>query len=104
MTNIAINGFGRIGRLFFRAAMQNDEFKRRFNVVAVNDLMNTKTLSHLLKYDSNFGKYPGKVTVDEDTMIKEYLNAMDWDLETAKPSQKKLYELGLEDVSQELYT
>jgi glyceraldehyde 3-phosphate dehydrogenase len=68
MTNIAINGFGRIGRLFFRAAMQNDEFKRRFTVVAVNDLMNTKTLSHLLKYDSNFGKYPGEVTFDDDSI------------------------------------
>lgn len=68
MTNIAINGFGRIGRLFFRAAMQNDEFNRRFTVVAVNDLMNTKTLSHLLKYDSNFGRYPGKVTYDEDSI------------------------------------
>lgn len=68
MTNIAINGFGRIGRLFFRAAMQNDEFKRRFTVVAVNDLMNTKTLSHLLKYDSNFGKYPGEVTFDDESI------------------------------------
>jgi glyceraldehyde 3-phosphate dehydrogenase len=68
MTNIAINGFGRIGRLFFRAAMQNDEFKRRFTVVAVNDLMNTKTLSHLLKWDSNFGKYPGEVTFDDNSI------------------------------------
>ena len=43
------------------------------------------------------------VTVDEDTMIKEYLTAMDWDLETAKPSKKKLLELGLADVAQELW-
>jgi aldehyde:ferredoxin oxidoreductase len=43
------------------------------------------------------------VTVDEDTMIKEYLTAMDWDLNTAKPSRKKLLELGLEDVAQELW-
>jgi aldehyde:ferredoxin oxidoreductase len=43
------------------------------------------------------------VTVDEDTMIKEYLMAMDWDLKTAKPSKKKLLELGLADVAQELW-
>jgi aldehyde:ferredoxin oxidoreductase len=43
------------------------------------------------------------VTIDEDTMIKEYFNAMDWDLKTAKPSKKKLQELGLEDVSKALW-
>ena len=43
------------------------------------------------------------VTVDEDTMIREYLTAMDWDFKTAKPSKKKLLELGLEDVAQELW-
>ena len=43
------------------------------------------------------------VTVDEDTMIKEYFNAMDWDLKTAKPSKNKLLELGLDDVAKELW-
>ncbi|MBA7465986.1 putative oxidoreductase YdhV [subsurface metagenome] len=43
------------------------------------------------------------VTIDEDTLDKEYLTAMDWDLKTAKPSKKKLQELGLEDVAQELW-
>jgi len=43
------------------------------------------------------------ITVDEDTMIKEYFAAMDWDLKTAKPSKKKLLELGLGDVAQELW-
>jgi aldehyde:ferredoxin oxidoreductase len=43
------------------------------------------------------------VTVDEDSMIKEYLTAMDWDLKTAKPSKKKLQELGLEDVAKALW-
>ena len=65
---VTINGFGRIGRLFFRAAMQNEKFKRNFDVVAVNDLMNTKTLSHLLKYDSSFGMYPGKISYDENSI------------------------------------
>jgi aldehyde:ferredoxin oxidoreductase len=59
--------------------------------------------------DRVLGKPPLKegpvagVTVDEDTMIKEYLNAMDWDLKTGKPSRKKLLELGLVDVAQELW-
>jgi aldehyde:ferredoxin oxidoreductase len=43
------------------------------------------------------------VTIDEDTMIKEYFAAMDWDLKTAKPSKKKLQELGLEDVAKALW-
>ena len=43
------------------------------------------------------------VTVDEDTMIKEYLATMDWDTKSAKPSKKKLLELGLEDAAQELW-
>jgi len=43
------------------------------------------------------------ITVDEDTMIKEYLAAMDWDLKTAKPSKRKLLELGLADVAQQLW-
>jgi aldehyde:ferredoxin oxidoreductase len=42
------------------------------------------------------------VTVDEETMDREYLTALDWDLETAKPSKKKLQELGLEDVAKEI--
>ena len=54
---IGINGFGRIGRLVFRAALENN-----LNVVAVNDLTDAKTLAHLLKYDSTHGMYPGKVS------------------------------------------
>jgi glyceraldehyde 3-phosphate dehydrogenase len=48
--------------------MQNQRFQDKFTVVAVNDLMDTKTLSHLLKYDSNFGLYPGDVTYDENSI------------------------------------
>ncbi len=43
------------------------------------------------------------ITIDQDTLVKEYLTAMDWDLETAKPSKKKLLELGLEEVAHELW-
>jgi len=59
--------------------------------------------------DRVLGKPPLKegplagVTVDEDTAVKEYLAAMDWDARTAKPSKKKLLELGLEDVAKDLW-
>ncbi len=66
-TTIGINGFGRIGRLVFRAMRQHhpDELK----VVAVNDLTSAKTNAHLLKYDSNYGQYPGTVESTEDAII-----------------------------------
>ncbi len=57
--NVAINGFGRIGRLVFRGASGD----RRFNVVAINDLTDAKTLGHLLKYDSVHGRFQGRVKV-----------------------------------------
>ena len=49
---VVINGFGRIGRLFFRSALKDKEFNRRFRIVAINDLSDSKTLAYLLKYDS----------------------------------------------------
>lgn len=52
---IGINGFGRIGRIFYRAALEDGEFKEKFDVVAVNDVTDSKTLAHLLKYDSVHG-------------------------------------------------
>lgn len=55
---VAINGFGRIGRLSFRALLQQDQVA----VVAINDLADAATLAHLLKYDSNHGPFPGEVT------------------------------------------
>jgi len=62
---IAINGFGRIGRMTLRA-LQN---KPEVEVVAVNDLTDIKTLIHLLKYDTAHGRFPGEVAADGDTMI-----------------------------------
>ena len=58
---IAINGFGRIGRLTFRNLIQMEGIE----VVAINDLTDNATLAHLLKYDSVHGKFPGTVTADE---------------------------------------
>ncbi len=59
---VAINGFGRIGRNVFRVLMKDKDFE----VVAINDLTNAKTLAHLLKYDSIFGRYKGTVEVTAD--------------------------------------
>jgi len=63
---VAINGFGRIGRNVFRAA-----FKKNVDLefVAVNDLTDAKTLAHLLKYDSTFGKFEGEVSYTDDALI-----------------------------------
>ena len=63
VTRIGINGFGRIGRQVFKAIKERhgDELE----VVAINDLVDNKTNAHLLKYDSNYGRYPGTVEVGE---------------------------------------
>ncbi len=62
---IAINGFGRIGRLVFRV-MEKDPATE---VVAINDLTDAKTLAHLLKYDSVHGRFPGEVAADGDDLL-----------------------------------
>lgn len=61
---IAINGFGRIGRNVFKIALE-----KGVEVVAINDLTDTKTLAHLLKYDSTQGKFVGEVTFDDENLI-----------------------------------
>jgi glyceraldehyde 3-phosphate dehydrogenase len=62
---VAINGFGRIGRLTFRALLE----KGNVEVVAINDLTNTATLAHLLKYDSVHGRFNGEVSADGDNLV-----------------------------------
>lgn len=57
-SKIGINGFGRIGRLVLRASLTNPDVE----VVAVNDLVDAKTMAHLLKYDSVHGTMPNEVT------------------------------------------
>ncbi len=63
---VAINGFGRIGRLTFRNLMARSD---EFDVVAVNDLTDNKTLAMLLKYDSIHGRFPGTVDFDDENLI-----------------------------------
>jgi len=66
-TKIGINGFGRIGRLSLRTILKN--YPGKLEVVAINDLCDTKTNAHLLKYDSTFGKFPGEVSYDDTNII-----------------------------------
>ncbi|RSK43624.1 type I glyceraldehyde-3-phosphate dehydrogenase [Hymenobacter perfusus] len=61
---VAINGFGRIGRLTFKALLQRENVE----VVAINDLTDNKTLAHLLKYDSVHGRFDGTVAYDEESL------------------------------------
>ena len=65
MINVAINGFGRIGRMVFRAGL-ND---KKINFVGINDLTDTKTLAHLLKYDSTHGTLSENITYTKDSII-----------------------------------
>lgn len=64
-TRIAINGFGRIGRNAFKVAFDRQDVE----IVAINDLTDTKTLAHLLKHDSNYGTYSHDVSFDEHHII-----------------------------------
>ena len=65
MINVAINGFGRIGRLVFRELFTRQEF----DIKAINDLTDAKTLAHLLKYDSVHGIYQNDVRVNENAIV-----------------------------------
>ncbi len=66
-TKIGINGFGRIGRQVFKACLERHPSD--LEVVAVNDLADTKTNAHLLKYDTNYGRFPGTVEVSDGHLV-----------------------------------
>ncbi|MFA6461716.1 MAG: type I glyceraldehyde-3-phosphate dehydrogenase [Candidatus Woesearchaeota archaeon] len=65
MINVAINGFGRIGRMIFRLAGK----EKNINIVGINDLTDTKTLAHLLKYDSVHGIFDQEVSFTKDSLV-----------------------------------
>lgn len=65
VTKIAINGFGRIGRSAFKIAWERSDLE----IVAINDLTDTKTLAYLLKHDSNYGDYAREVAYDDGSLI-----------------------------------
>ena len=86
MVTVAINGFGRIGRRVFRLLHNHPSIK----VVAINDLADAKTLSHLLKYDSIHGVFPAEISSTENTIVvndksvplfnKKHPKEIDWSL------------------------
>ena len=88
---VGINGFGRIGRQVFRIM-----HARGMEVALVNDLTDNKTLAHLLKYDSNYGRFPGEVGYDEENLIVDGKKIR----ATAEPDPEKLPwgELGVDVV------
>jgi len=76
MVKVGINGFGRIGRLVFRALVEQGHLGKRLDVVAVNDLVPADNLAYLLKYDSTQGKFTGEVrsekssgAAEDDTLV-----------------------------------
>ena len=68
MIKVAINGFGRIGRMVLRAHYEGGK-KHKLQFVAVNDLGDAATNAHLLKYDTAHGPFPSKVRVDGDSIV-----------------------------------
>ncbi len=83
---VAINGFGRIGRNFLKAALKNEKFLSRFEVVAINDLTSADMLAHLFKYDSVFGIFQGDVHAEGNKLI---INGMEIDV-LSNPDPAKL--------------
>mgnify|MGYP003351272760 CR=1 FL=1 len=90
---IGINGFGRIGRMVFRAAIAN--FKD-IQVVGINDLLDPEYLAYMLKYDSVHGRFDGEVSVDGNTLV---VNGKKIRLTAVKdPSELKWGEVGADVV------
>ena len=67
MIKLGINGFGRIGRMVFRAAVAN--FSKDIQVVGINDLLDADYLAYMLKYDSVHGKFEGSIEVEGNYLI-----------------------------------
>ena len=90
---IGINGFGRIGRMVFRAAVQNFS---DVEVVAINDLLEPDYLAYMLSYDSVHGRFQGEVSIDNGTLI---VNGKRIRLTAVKdPSELKWGEVGADVV------
>jgi glyceraldehyde 3-phosphate dehydrogenase len=67
MVKVGINGFGRIGRQVLKAALE--KYPDDYQIVAVNDLVNAETNAHLFKYDSNYGRFQGEVSVKDGDLV-----------------------------------
>ncbi|MDR0853017.1 MAG: type I glyceraldehyde-3-phosphate dehydrogenase [Clostridiales Family XIII bacterium] len=92
-TKVGINGFGRIGRNAFKAAIDKNA---DFDIVAINDVTDPKTLAHLLKYDSCFGRFDGTVEAKDDAIV---VNGKEIKiLAVRNPAELPWKELGVEVV------
>ena len=69
MIKVGINGFGRIGRMVFRAAVKN--FGNDIQIVGINDLLDAEYLAYMLKYDSVHGRFEGEVAVEDGMMFSK---------------------------------
>ena len=67
MIRLGINGFGRIGRQVLKAVLER--YPQTLQVAAVNDLFDVETNAHLFRYDTNYGRFPGDVTVKKDSFV-----------------------------------
>ena len=67
--NIAINGYGRIGRCITRALYESEKFYNKINLVAINEMADEKTIYHLTKYDSTHGRFPIKVIKEKSALL-----------------------------------
>jgi aldehyde:ferredoxin oxidoreductase len=98
----AVTGWDITTEELLKAGERIENMRQAFNIREGLNLMKYEVSGRIL------GKPPYKagplagVSVDADTLVKDYLVAMDWDVITAKPSEKKLQELGLDDVAREL--
>jgi glyceraldehyde 3-phosphate dehydrogenase len=93
VTRVAINGFGRIGRNFLRAYLERDP---DFDVVAVNDLGDVKTIAHLLEFDSILGRLPEQVRADADGIVVGERRLAAFSI--ADPTELPWRELGIDVV------
>ena len=90
--NVGINGFGRIGRNFYRGLQEHGDI----NVVAINDLTDPATLAHLLKYDSVHGRFPGTIEAREESIVVNGKEVRV--LATKDPAELPWKELGVDYV------
>ena len=92
---VAINGFGRIGRNYFRALTAAGA---DLDVVAVNDLTDNKTLAHLLKYDSILGRFPGEISYDDALRYADSQNEVRLKIKLAQSGDARTLAQGLDGV------
>ena len=93
-TRVGINGFGRIGRQSLRAILER--YPRELEVIAINDITDTKTNAHLFKYDSTYGRFPGEVEATAESLIVDGQQIKV--LAQRDPAQIPWHDLGIEIV------